>query len=65
MRLIGASELEIVWRATSVGFSLEESDDLSGALWNPVLSPPTVTNGETKVTLTPPTGDRFYRLRSN
>ena len=65
IRLLSASQLEITWPSTSAMFSLEESDDLSGTLWNPVPSPQVVTSGETKVTLVPPSGHRFYRLRRN
>jgi hypothetical protein len=65
IRLVNASQLEITWRSGSVMFSLQESDDLSGTLWNPVPSPQVVTSGETKVTLVPPSGHHFYRLRRN
>ncbi len=65
MRLIGTGELEIVWPLTSAAFLLEECDDLSRALWTPILLSPTVTNGQSRVTFVPPTGDRFYRLRQN
>jgi hypothetical protein len=64
IRLLSASQLEITWRSTSV-FSLEESDDLSGTVWNPVQLPQVVINGETKVTLVPSSGNHFYRLRRN
>jgi hypothetical protein len=63
MRLLSASELEIVWRFTGVEFFLEESTDLSRTLWTRVLSSPTVTNDQRRVTLAPPTGNRFYRLK--
>ena len=65
IRLLSASQLEIAWPSTVVMFSLEESGDLNGNLWNPVQSPQVVTGGETKVTLVPPSGNRFYRLRRN
>jgi len=63
VRLISASELEIVWRSTGVEFFLEESDDLSRTSWTPVLSSPTVTNDQSRVILVPPTANHFYRLK--
>jgi len=65
IRLVSASQLEMAWSPTSIVFSLEESDDLSGNLWHPVLEPQVVTTGGTKVTLVPPSGNHFYRLRRN
>ena len=63
VRLITAGELEIVWLPTTVEVLLEQSDGLSGALWTPVPFPRIVTNGETKVIVAPPSGNRFYRLK--
>jgi aminopeptidase N len=63
IRLLSASELEIVWRSTGAEFFLEESDDLNRTSWTRVLSSPTVTNDQTRVTLAPPTDNRFYRLK--
>lgn len=65
VRLTSASELEMAWPAAAVGYSLEVSHDLSGVSWTPVTSLPTVTDGEAKVTLARPQGDRFYRLRGD
>jgi len=63
IRLITAGQVEIVWLPTTLDLLLEQSDGLSGALWAPVPFPATVTNGETKVILAPPSGNRFYRLK--
>jgi len=65
IRFVSASQLEITWRSTSATYSLEETDELSGTSWSQVLSPPVVNNGVTKVTLVPPSGNHFYRLRKN
>jgi aminopeptidase N len=65
IRFVSPSELEISWPSTSAMFSLEETDDLTATLWNPVLSSQVETNGETRVTLGPPAGNRFFRLRKN
>src|SRR5688572_22794078 len=63
IRLLGAGELEIIWRSTGEEFFLEESDDLSRPSWTRVLSSPTVTNDQRRVSLVPPTDNRFYRLK--
>jgi aminopeptidase N len=63
IRSVSGSELEIVWRSTGVEFFLEESADLSRTVWTRVLSSPTTTNDQIRVTLVPPSGNRFYRLR--
>lgn len=63
IRLISAGELEIVWRFTGVELFLEESGDLGRTAWTRVPSAPTVTSDQRRVTLTPPTGNRFYRLK--
>ena len=44
-------------------FFVEQSDDLNGALWTRVVSPPVFINGQTRITLARPPGNRFYRLR--
>ena len=63
VRSINPGQLEIAWPQPKAQFVLEQSDRLNGALWTPVLSSLTVTNGEAKVTLGQPEGNRFYRLR--
>jgi hypothetical protein len=63
IRLLSASELEIVWRSAGVEFFLEESSDLTRPSWTRVLSSPTVTNDQTRVTVVPPAANRFYRLK--
>jgi aminopeptidase N len=64
IRPVSGSQLEIAWPSTSLTFLLEQLDDLGGTEWTPVPSSPTMTNGQTKVTLTLPDGNRFFRLRS-
>jgi aminopeptidase N len=63
LRQIGGDELEIAWRQSNAQFVLEQSDHLIGASWIPVSSPLTLTDGEVKVALGRPAGNRFYRLR--
>jgi hypothetical protein len=65
IRLLGVSvsEVELFWSPASIGWSLEESNDLGSGLWIPVLSLPVVANGETTVTLERQPASHFYRLR--
>ncbi|MEJ0090395.1 MAG: M1 family metallopeptidase [Limisphaerales bacterium] len=65
LRFISASQLEIAWPSTTDPYLLEETGDLRSTSWNTVPQSQTVTNGETKVTLVPPAGNHFYRLRKN
>jgi hypothetical protein len=55
--------VNITWPAPSTGFVLEEADDLTGASWTPVSTPPTVINGRNFVSLFTGPGNKFYRLR--
>jgi hypothetical protein len=63
IHLLGVSEVELAWSPTSIGWSLEETDDLGSGLWTPVLSLPDVANGASKVTLGREPASHFYRLR--
>ncbi len=54
----------ISWPATSMGFSLQQNSDLTTTNWMPVTSVPTMTNGLEQVTISPATGNAFYRLIS-
>jgi aminopeptidase N len=65
VRLLSTNELEIIWRSTGVEFLLEQSVDLSRPSWTRVSSSPALTNGHLRVTVIPPTNNRFYRLVRN
>jgi hypothetical protein len=54
----------ISWPNPSSGFELQESSTLIGAaLWSNVGQGPMVVGDEKQVTVSPLTGNRFYRLR--
>jgi hypothetical protein len=53
--------LAISWQADAAG-TLESTDSLSSPNWQPVSQTPTVISGYKVVTVSNPTGTRFYRL---
>ncbi|HXI50439.1 MAG TPA: hypothetical protein VNH84_03020 [Candidatus Saccharimonadales bacterium] len=64
---ITASGANIVhsWIVPSLDFSLQENSELTPANWMDVTNTPTLnlTNLQNQVTVPPPTGNRFYRLK--
>jgi len=60
-----AAGLEFRWPNTSSAWTLEETENLHAGPWMPVLLTPIRTNGESRITLDTPAGDRFYRLKRN
>jgi subtilisin family serine protease len=60
-----ANGLEFKWPSTSTAWMLEAAGDLSKGVWTPLAGTFLMTNGETKVTLPSPAGNRFYRLKRN
>ena len=50
------------WASPPGGFGLQRNCDLTTTNWLTVTNTPTVTNGQNQVTLSSPTGNRFYRL---
>jgi hypothetical protein len=52
----------VSWPSPSTGWSLQQNNDLSTANW--VVGPAPVDNGIIKyIIVTPPNGNRFYRLK--
>jgi hypothetical protein len=62
----GSNGLKLLWlaKASAAGFVLESSDKLSPATWAPVPGAPAMTNNITFVTVSSPTGTKFYRLHA-
>lgn len=59
---VGSSVI-VSWPSPSTGFLLQENASLGNTNWTNVAQSPT-DNGTTKsVTVTPPVGNRFYRLK--
>ena len=61
-----ATNLDVSWLVPSTRFGLQESTDLSAGNWTDVASPPVLnySNLNYEVTVSPPSGSHFYRLRS-
>lgn len=64
IRSINGGNWNIAWPTNTIRFVLEQSTDLTRALWSPVSLPPTVLNGQAKVVVALPDGNQFYRMRS-
>jgi hypothetical protein len=54
----------VAWPAPSTGFSLQQNAVLGTANWMSVTNPVNVVGVENQVIVSPPTGNRFYRLKS-
>ncbi len=66
LELDSSNGLKLLWleKASAAGFVLESSDKLSPANWAPVPDAPAITNNIAFVTVSSPTGSRFYRLHA-
>ena len=54
----------VAWPDPSVGFSLQQNSLLGTTNWVGVTNPVNMVGGEKQVTISPPTGNRFFRLKS-
>jgi hypothetical protein len=61
--LTATNAVVVAWPASSTGFRLQFNPDLTTTNWTDVGQTPTVVGGENQVIVTPPVGNRFYRLR--
>jgi hypothetical protein len=52
----------IAWPAPSTGFSLQQNGDLNTTAWVGAGAP-TVVGSENQVIVSPPVGNKFYRLK--
>jgi hypothetical protein len=57
-------QMIVSWPLSTVGFTLEESDDLGGRFWGPAFEPIVDTRTEHTVTIQP-IGLRYFRLRKS
>lgn len=62
IRLTATNTALVLWPSPSIGFTLQQNTDLNTTNW--VAAPQTVTdNGTNKfIIVSPPAGNRFYRL---
>jgi hypothetical protein len=42
---------------------IQQNTDLATTTWEALTNPPVVVNGERQVTVSPPVGNRYYRLK--
>jgi len=52
----------VAWPAPATGFTLQQNDNPGTTNWVAVTNVPVAVNGTNQVTISPPTGTRFYRL---
>ncbi len=62
IRLAENNTVVLTWPDSAVGFELQGNDDLVGSGWATVSESPVQVQGEWQVTISPATGNRFYRL---
>jgi hypothetical protein len=61
--LAATNALVLAWLDTYTGFVLQQNTNLATTNWVAVTNPPVVANGEKQVTVSPPVGNRYYRLQ--
>lgn len=59
---IGPDTVFVAWSTNAVGFSLQQNSALTTTNWNAVTNVPVVVGNEYRVTVTPLSSNRFYRL---
>jgi uncharacterized repeat protein (TIGR03803 family) len=62
IQFLSPNSLLLAWPYPSTDFSLQQNASLTTTNWSSVTNPPVQVGGEWQVTLTPPAGNRFYRL---
>ncbi|MCL4786852.1 MAG: hypothetical protein KJ070_08670 [Verrucomicrobia bacterium] len=62
IRLAENNTVVLTWPDSAVGFELQANDDLVGSGWALVSESPVQIPGQWQVTISPATGNRFYRL---
>jgi len=58
-----ANALVLAWPDAFTGYVLQQNADLAATNWVAVTNPPVVVNSEKQVTVSPPVGNRYYRLK--
>ena len=61
----GTNTVVVAWPAPSTGFSLQQNPVVNNAAtWGGVTNVPVVVGSEKQVVISPPAGNRFFRLTS-
>jgi hypothetical protein len=58
-----ADALVVAWPDAFTGYTLQQNTDLATTNWMAVTNPPIAVNGQYQVTISPPVGNRYYRLK--
>ena len=61
--LTSTNTVVVAWPAPSASFALQENADLATTNWVSVTNAVNVVGSENQVTISPPLGNRFYRLK--
>jgi len=61
--LTATNTVIIAWPTAAAGFNLEQNGNLATAAWGNVTNAVNVVGSENQVTVAPPVGNQFYRLR--
>jgi hypothetical protein len=62
--LTATNTVVVAWPTSATGFTLQQNSDLNTTSWSIVGTSPTVVGSENQVVVSPPIGNRFYRLKS-
>lgn len=62
IQLSAPDTVSVAWSTNAVGFSLQENSVITSTNWNAVTNVPAVVGNEFRVTVTPLSSNRFYRL---
>ena len=54
----------VAWPAPSTGFSLQQNSSAANSNWTAVTNAPVTVGSEKQVIIAPPSGNRFFRLKS-
>lgn len=54
----------IAWPSSVSGFNLQQQSALGNPTWSPVTNVVNVVGSENRVIISPPVGNRFYRLKN-
>jgi hypothetical protein len=62
--LTTSNTVVVAWPAPSTGFSLQQESDLKTPNWGPVTNVVSPVGSENQVIISPPAGNRFFRLKN-
>ena len=60
--MTGTNTAVVAWPAPSTGFVLQQNSNLVSTVWSPVTNAVNVVGSENHVIISPPAGNRYFRL---